>query len=65
MKLGIVHAVFHCFVCGKSWEKQDTAMQNARRHTERTGHKTSGEVGTAYAFSNQTNPSYLKSKGGK
>ena len=41
-----VHAWFKCEVCGKEWGNYKTARDNARKHTEKTGHSTYGEIGT-------------------
>mgnify|MGYP001606135237 CR=1 FL=1 len=43
-------ALFECYDCGEQWQKLETARQEAYRHTQKTGHKVTGEIGTSYHY---------------
>lgn len=48
--IGVIHQIAWCNVCHKRWEWHKTATANARRHTQKTGHTTSVETGTAHDY---------------
>ena len=43
-------ALFECLECVEQWQDLATSRQEAYQHTQKTGHKTSGEIETAYHY---------------
>ncbi len=50
MKKSVVHAVFNCSECPRSWDNFLTAKKLAKAHSENTGHRVTGEEGIAFDF---------------
>tara|TARA_R110000822_G_C15014947_1_gene462407 strand:+ start:356 stop:523 length:168 start_codon:yes stop_codon:yes gene_type:complete len=48
----IVHQIAHCTECGEQWGdyKNSNAQKQAYAHAKKTGHKVSGETGTAWSY---------------
>lgn len=46
----VIHQVAGCDGCLETWEYYKTAGRYARKHTQKTGHKTWVETGTAYQY---------------
>ena len=44
-------AIFECIDCGKEFQLQATARQEAYNHAKKTGHKVMGDITTAYHYS--------------
>jgi len=42
---GLIHAVFECEDCGKTFENYKNAQAIAFLHAQKYGHKVSGETG--------------------
>lgn len=50
MKKWLIHAIFRCSVCGKTWEAYRTASRQAAQHARTSGHAVHGEVGYGVTY---------------
>lgn len=49
-KYGVIHQIAHCSVCSWVDEGMDTARQEGRKHTYKTGHNVVIESGNHYEY---------------
>ena len=55
-KRWIVHAIFECLDCGKTWGWYLTSQRAAKRHAEKHKHNVRGEVGIAVKYDGKGAP---------
>jgi hypothetical protein len=47
----LVHAIFTCSDCGKTWESYLTARVAAQNHAKKHGHTVQGDLGYSITYS--------------
>ena len=58
----VVHCIAECMNCAAQWENYLTARSLARDHHIKTGHRVTGESGTAWSYGELLPP--RRGKGG-